>query len=283
MRCLPKAAFAGRSFGPAEESWLHLPGDKYTFGDNDRASARLRRLAELYEPEARVLLRRSGARTPRIAIDLGCGPGWSTRVLQEELAPERTIGLDASERYIAEARENHGSRLELIVHDITRVPFPAPPANVMFCRFLLTHFRSPGQLLADWASAAVPGALLLIHETESLGAAHLTLRRYYELVAQLQAHYGQTLLIGKLLDRCCEQSGWHVLESQRCILEKPANRMAELHVENLRTWCRDEYARRLFDAIELDSIEASLSQIAKGHEDGGVVKNAARQIIAQRR
>jgi hypothetical protein len=49
--------------------------NKYTFGDNLRASARLRRLAEMYEPESRELLRRSGIRAPRLAVDLvsvGC-------------------------------------------------------------------------------------------------------------------------------------------------------------------------------------------------------------------
>jgi hypothetical protein len=54
----------------------------YTFGDNKEASHRLRRLAKLYEPETRALLELffdSGeARTPQLAIDLGCGPGWTT-------------------------------------------------------------------------------------------------------------------------------------------------------------------------------------------------------------
>jgi trans-aconitate methyltransferase len=49
--------------------------NQYTFGDNRRASARLRRLAQMYEPESRDLLRRSGIRAPWLAVDLGCGPG----------------------------------------------------------------------------------------------------------------------------------------------------------------------------------------------------------------
>ena len=82
----------------------------YTFGDTEQASRRLRLLASVYEPESRALL---GAvaefrakRSIGLAIDLGCGPGWSTRLINEVLAPDRTVGLDSSERYVAEARAN---------------------------------------------------------------------------------------------------------------------------------------------------------------------------------
>jgi len=116
--------------------------NKYTFGDNLRASARLRRLAEIYEPESRQLLRRSGINAPQLAVDLGCGPGWSTRLLQDALKPSRTVGLDASAIFVEEARARHGAVLEFEVHDIVSAPFPVGAPNVMFCRFLLTHFRS---------------------------------------------------------------------------------------------------------------------------------------------
>ena len=59
--------------------------------------------------------------------------------------------------------------------------------------------------------------------------------------------------------------------------------MAELHLANLRTWRNDEYAQRAFDPHEIAALEASLERIATGREDGGIVVNAARQIIAQRR
>jgi len=256
--------------------------ETYTFGDNDQASARLRRLAELYEPETRELLRRGPVRTPRVAVDLGCGPGWSTKLLKEALNPERTIGLDASERYVAEARQNFDSGLEFYLHDVSRTPFPVAAPDVMFCRFLLTHLSSPGEMLAAWASAAVPGALLFIHETEALETEHPALRRYYRLVAQLQQHYGQTLYVGGVLENCFRGSGWKLLKSERRVLEKPAQRMAELHLANLRSWRDDEYARRAFAPSDTDSLEASLERIAGGIEDGGVVINAARQIVAQR-
>jgi trans-aconitate 2-methyltransferase len=62
----------------------------YTFGDSDEASLRLRNLANLYEPDTRSLLKRSEVDRPRLAIDLGCGPGWSTGLIREILNPQQT-------------------------------------------------------------------------------------------------------------------------------------------------------------------------------------------------
>lgn len=253
----------------------------YTFGDNDRASRRLQRLAQLYESETRELLQQGCMRQPRLAVDLGCGPGWSTRLLQNELHPQRTVGLDASERYIAEARRRQSPDLKFEVHDVVRIPFPVISPDLLFCRFLLTHLNSLTRVLAGWASVAAPGATLLVHETESLDAEHPVLRRYYELVGQLQEHYGQVLLVGAVLNEYLQSSGWHVIESNRRILEKKSKDMAELHLANLRTWRNDEYARHVFDPREIDSLEKSMDRIVNGSERAGVVLNVARQIIAR--
>ncbi len=257
-----------------------MDGPKYTFGDNEQASLRLRRLAEIYEPETRALLQEGGIHAPRLAVDLGCGPGWSTRLIRDVLGPERTVGLDASDRYIAEARKQHLG-LEFEVHDIAHAPFPVLTPDVMFCRFLLTHVTTVAEVLRTWASVAAPGALLFVHETESMETENSSLRRYYEMVAQLQKHYGQTLEVGSILEACFENSGWRLKENRRLLLEKPADQMAGLHLANLRTWRRDAYASQAFDPNEVNRLEASLEQIALELGKGRVVVNAARQIIAQ--
>jgi SAM-dependent methyltransferase len=228
------------------------------------------------------LLRRSGIRGPRLAVDLGCGPGWSTRLLQATLQPDRTVGLDASAAFVAEARARHGADLEFAVHDVARVPFPVSAPDFLFCRFLLTHLRDLGEVLAAWAGAAAPGAWLAIHETQSLETDHPALRRYYELLEQMQRHHGQALHVGAVLDARLAGSGWHVMESQCLPLEKAAVDMAGLHLANLRTWRDEEYARQAFDPAEITALEAALERLASGREDGGVVVNGARQIVARR-
>ena len=122
----------------------------------------------------------------------------------------------------------------------------------------------------------------MVHETESLEASHPALRLYYRLLEQLQRHHGQTLQVGAVLENGFAGSGWRLVESQRRLLEKPAGDMAELHLANLRTWRDDEYARRAFDSDEIAALETLLGRIASRRQDGGVVVNAARQIIAQR-
>jgi hypothetical protein len=47
-------------------------------------------------------------------------------------------------------------------------------------------------------------------------------------------------------------------------------------------WQNDEYARRAFDSDEIVALDTALGRISSRCEDGGVVVNAARQIIAQR-
>lgn len=254
----------------------------YTFGDTGEASLRLRRLAELYEPETRSLLERSPIYAPSIAIDLGCGPGWSTALLHQVLKPGRTIGLDASEHFIEEALRNHRPELEFRVQNVVREPFPVAAPDLLFCRFLLTHLAPPGEALTAWAKQGAPRAILLIHETESLEAEDPVIDRYYELVGLLQQHYGQALYVGGLLEALVTQSGWNIIESQRVMLEKPGRKMVELHLSNLRAWRDNEYAKQAFDPAEIDELDRSLAEIASGKKTAGVVMNAARQIIARR-
>jgi SAM-dependent methyltransferase len=257
----------------------------YTFGDQEEASRSLRRLAEVYEPETRELLELARDSdqpyATRLAVDLGCGPGWTTQLLDAVLKPQRTVGLDSSDRYIAEARVNYPT-LEFLRHDILQIPFPVEVPDLFLCRFLLTHLPSPQTALRTWSDVAAHQAKLLIHETERLESTHPALHRYYELVGQMQRHFGQTLHVGAILDSRFAGTGWQVEQSRSLVLEKTARDMAQLHLPNLRTWGRNEYAAQSFDRHEPDELEATLDCIASGASDAGIVYNTVKQIVAER-
>ena len=99
---------------------------------------RLRLLAQLYDPATEDLLRSFGPSGAPHAIDLGCGPGHTTRLLHRVLAPVRTTGLDSSTRYVTEARATAPVGVHFEMHDVARTPFPVPAADILLCRYLLT-------------------------------------------------------------------------------------------------------------------------------------------------
>ena len=100
---------------PAEASVAH-PWDAELF---------LRFEAERAWP-ARDLVARIEA-PARLAFDLGCGPGTSTRLLRERFPQARISGVDASEPMLAEARRRlPGVEFEQRGH---RALAPAPAAR----------------------------------------------------------------------------------------------------------------------------------------------------------
>jgi trans-aconitate 2-methyltransferase len=257
----------------------------YTFGDNREASLRLQRLAEVYEHETRDLINavqsECNGRRFEVALDLGCGPGWSTHLIEATLSPTRTVGLDSSETFLAEARINQ-PRLEFIRHNVLMTPFPVGNADFIFCRFLLTHLPSPHAALASWAHAARSGALLAIHETEALRSTHPAFCRYYEMVAKMQKHYGHELNVGALLTDAFKGTSWSLIYSESVVLKKSARDMAKLHQANIRTWGRNDFAVQAFDRDEIDQLESQLGSIASGSIEAGVVYNTAKRIMARR-
>ena len=108
-------------------------------------------------------------------------PRLVDHLIHEVSGAGRTVGIDASERYIAEARHRH-TGLDFMVADVSR-SLPIDGADSIVARFLLTHLAHPAEVLAAWAATAAPGARLALHETEVLTCEHPALTRYYEALS----------------------------------------------------------------------------------------------------
>ena len=104
-----EASQCGRSLSSGSSAFAaskkHLEkSEHYTFGDTDLAAERLRLLARMYEPSSGALLESVAAAEPcRLALDLGCGPGHTTRLVAERTRALQVIGIDQSERAISRA------------------------------------------------------------------------------------------------------------------------------------------------------------------------------------
>jgi SAM-dependent methyltransferase len=258
----------------------------YTFGDNAVAAVRLQRLADLFRLSLETSVTEHLLRPIRHVLDLGCGPGHTTRALAALLTAARVTGLDHSTSFIEEAARTPVSNVVYRVGDVTRprdevVP-DLPPADALYSRFLLTHLPHPGEALSTWASYLTTGAVCLLQETAAITGSHPALERYYELVADLQRRHGQRLDIGRALSDLPDSHLYDVRYSGERRFSLPGSRMAELHRLNLMTWRHDPLAAS-FDPRELESLEAELAQIAEGRGVEAVVEYSMGELVVQRR
>ena len=238
--------------------------DVYTFGDDEVAAGRLDLLAHVYQQPTRSLLARWAPARVGLAVDLGCGPGHTTRLLHSVLEPSRLVGVERSPAYAALARRQLADLpgVEVLEDDVTQ-PLPVTGADVVFARFLLTHLAAPAAALRTWAAALAPGGRVIVQETARLVSRDPALGRYYELVAELQQRHGQALDVGTRLADLAAEAGLQVERAAIRPLEQRPSEMAALHVLNLRTWRRDREAAD-FDDDELDALDEALVAIARG-------------------
>src|SRR5580704_17793399 len=81
----------------------------------------------------------------------------------------------------------------------TSPAYPDQEADLIYCRFLLTHIHRPAEVLTTVVQHLRSGGRLLLEETAAWFSPVPAVSRYYDLVEQLQAHHGQQTLIGKRL------------------------------------------------------------------------------------
>src|SRR5579863_37803 len=113
-----------------------LAGD-YAYGDNPVALRRLLLLAKVFAPCSKTLLERLPLHEPGVVIDLGCGPGETTRLLFDHFPRAQTIGIDASPEFVCAAAARQPRAISFVVGDVTRTPFSGAPADLIYARLLL--------------------------------------------------------------------------------------------------------------------------------------------------
>ena len=248
---------------------------RYTFGDGDLAVRRIALVARIYEATSRAFLARAAPARPAVALDLGCGPGHTTRLLAEVCRAGRTLGLDASDRYLAAARtatDLDRGGIEYLRHDVTLVPLPGAPAGVIYARLVLAHLPEPLGIVERWRSQLAPGGVLLLEEVEAIEAPAGVLAEYERLVTALVAAEGGTMAIGPALGAAL---GGGTVEVPVDVAD--AARMFGL---NLATWGADAVRRALASAGEVERLGRELHEMAGRPPGTGTVGWVLRQVSA---
>ena len=207
--------------------------DGYTYGDTDLAAERLDLVARAFEPTTRSFLARDGVHGPAVALDLGCGPGNTTRLLAETLAPVHTMGLDASGTFLERARRSARPGTTFHEHDVRTVPLPGAPADLIYSRLLLSHLPDPPASVARWASQLREGGLLMLDEMEDVTAAEPILERYLDLTRGVVRRTGAELFVGPALDAMADPNGLQRVANAVATFTLPESMAATIFGMNL--------------------------------------------------
>jgi len=202
----------------------------YAFGDTDLARERLALVADTFARPTRAFLRELPAGVRRYVLDLGCGPGHTSALLREAFPASYVTGLDASEAMIAEARARGGGHF--VVADVTE-PLRLP-AHVAYARLLLGHLSDPGGALAQFASALLPGGVLVCEEPVRYRSSIRVFERYEATVTAVVAAQGATLWAGPALD--LDPPGCTRVVDRVFEHPVPAARAAAMFWRNAVTW-----------------------------------------------
>lgn len=253
----------------------------YAFGDGSLPARRLALVADVFEPPSRGFLEDRAPEAPGVALDLGCGPGFSTRLVADVTGAHRTIGLDASDDYLGRAREQARAGIEFVRHDVTELPLPQAPVDLIFARLVLAHLRHPVHHLRAWATQLAPGGRLLVDENESIETANPVLARYEQMVTEVVATRGANIHAGPVVAEVTGGEGWRRVASEVRTWPVPEPQAARMFAMNLATWRADPLATARYAPAALDELAAALDDLSSSDSTGAVVWRI-RQVAFER-
>ena len=252
----------------------------YSFADSDLATRRLALLAQVYGPSTGEFIRAAVTEPPQLALDLGCGPGHTTDLLAEASGSSRAVGLDNSEAFILKARASETAGITFAQHDVTAVPFPVAPADLIFCRYLLCHLQDPASAIASWATQLCDQGLMLIEEVEWIDTDEPLFADYLAIVAALLQDRSQELYIGPLLDRLIVASLSKRDSAVREVIVSSRDAATLFHM-NIQSWKTAAFIQEHYCEKEIQRIERELGAVSQRQGCGDLTWGLRQLVFAR--
>lgn len=252
---------------------------EYTFRNNYFAELRMQVLSEVLEPSSKAFLRETVPRRPRLALDLGCGPGFTTTLLADTLGCEHVCGLDNSEYDIVRAQKKIREGVSFHLHDVTKVPFPVGPADLAYGRLLLTHLKDPEETVAAWTSQLNPKGLLLIEEVEDIETQQPLFSSYLQIVEALLVHQSQKLYVGPLLDRMDSPDNTQRKTSRVRRVSVANDTAATFFFLNITSWKTNPFIKQNYSQDTIDEMQEALADTVRQQSEETGIEWVMRQMV----
>lgn len=170
---------------------------KYTFGTDEAAARRLEEIARFFNPPAFEFISKAVDGPVDSAVDLGCGPGYTTDMLSSAIDCPDVYGLDTASAFLKMAAVRFPG-CTFVEHDVRKTPFPVR-AEVMYVRFLLSHLRDVVDVVNRWTTQLTAHGRLVVDELEGVETELPVFQEYLAVNEGLVSSQGASLYVGGLL------------------------------------------------------------------------------------
>jgi len=242
----------------------------YAFGDTDLAARRLALLDQVFGPSSRAMLADFATSPRTLAYDLGCGPGHTTAMVAQLSMAARTVGLDSSALHISRAKASAVGTVEFAVHDVTALPFPAGPADLIYCRMLLAHLPDPVGAVRTWVSQLTKTGVVLVDEIEWIKTSHPVLRTHLRLAEALVAFSGARMQAGPLLAGLADTPGLRTSRVRIAEVHVPTALAATLFGMNIAVWGDRPAELGLCETTELRDLSSAMAALTASPATGEI-------------
>jgi ubiquinone/menaquinone biosynthesis C-methylase UbiE len=231
---------------------------KYTYGNDIAAADRLKVIADFFNPHASKYIKEYVPHHVSTAIDLGCGPGYTTDMLRCTLFPDILAGIDNSEQILKLAKIRF-PELQFIKYDALSAPFPIQP-NLIYCRFLLSHIRDIENAISLWFSQLSPEGILILEEFEKSETSYTFIDDYIKVNSELIASQGACLHVGKLLKNMALPG--IILDNNEYMF--PVNDFTVgrwLYPNTVSIWKNSEFIQNRYNEVFLNEVGSELKKL----------------------
>ena len=152
-----------------------------------------------YNPEfLPVLYKWLSLKPGMVAVDVGCGSGYFTRILARGLKGEgKVVGIDLDERLIREAeriaKKEGFSNIEFKVGSIYNIPLPDNYADLVVCHIVLCNIPRQYDAILEMKRVAKIGGKVVVIDPAGGGGTYYPEKRLNELHEKFRRAFGTAL------------------------------------------------------------------------------------------
>lgn len=252
---------------------------KYTFGTSKKAADRLGEIARVFNPLAVEFLTKRINKEIDTALDLGCGPGFTTDMIYRTLKCKKVYGFDNSKEMLEYAKKQF-PHCEFISQNVKYFPFPFK-SDFMYARSLLSHLKNAVDLVNKWVKELKKGGLLFIEELEDIHTDVDVFKKYICINRDLISSAGAVLYVGKILSNGNYKA--EVLYNDKISLPVNNSTAASwFHPNTITIWEKEKYILSKVSLKERKRISNELLQILQNKDENSNITWYMRRILLEK-